>query len=170
MGSLSARSPGSAQSRQELDLGLCMSEKLPGDRPGGQAGMPLRSLPALSFQELEVAEPRYPGRSVPDLSKFPRKAIQAWPNARAERRRRSYGDPPGALSFAAALQGRYRPSLKRTACGSERFSDLSSSHSTRTPASFLSFQLTAHLQGPRFFFLSTQSPSERRRFLSFIRI
>ena len=59
------------------------------------------------------------------------------------------------LSFAAALQGRYCPSLKRTVCGSERFSDLSSSHSIRTPASFLSFQLTAHLQGPRFFSLHT---------------
>ena len=61
---------GPVQSCQVLDLGVCVSEKLPGDLPGGQARMPPRSLSALSFQELEVAEPRYPGSGVPDLSKF----------------------------------------------------------------------------------------------------
>lgn len=51
-----------------------MSDRLRGDQPHGQAWIPLRLLPALSFQELEVAEPRYPGGMVPDLSKFPMKS------------------------------------------------------------------------------------------------
>lgn len=50
--------------------GVCVSEKLPADLSHCQSWMPLRSPPAMSFQELKVAELMYPDLDVPELSKF----------------------------------------------------------------------------------------------------
>lgn len=48
----------------------------------------------MSFQELEVAEPRYPERSVPDLSKFPMKSNPSVAECQSGEEEAFYRDPP----------------------------------------------------------------------------